>query len=765
MSFRIIEQEGKRREANLDFLREMHQVGASLDRGDLALLRDHGLLTNEDLRRSVQVADSSDGPLDRYVLTKEIYEERCEEAGFTVKWNGREITKADWRCVSPAHFDAGFVSFINSHYLRFCDLSAYEPFWLYKTQADRWLSEPEPDFRGMDSYQLLAWRSEEVRRKQDNLYYAVECDGWYKESSLPGGEGKFRSNMAHIFLMYLIDDGRSGYVGKGRQMASTTLLMLIAAIRINLHRNFHCKLIACDLDTTEEIFEDKLKYGFSRFPAWSKRKVINDTGDLFRVTFTPDAPKGSRKGVASKLSIAAPKVSAINGGAPDIVFVDEAPFLPYFHEMVKEGRPTIFTTGPDGTLQMLRQLWCWGTGGRSAKGGGSFEKEHRGLFAKWEQGDHSEGIVPIFLDWTCRPNMTVEHYLREQKAYRSGSMDSENERSTSDRDTLFRQHYPSSLDDMYSISGNTLIDTHIILSNERKINALPQRLRPVRGHFEPVYDTSVVHPAGSTLPHPVKDAVWVPEGDHAISAPVTMFMPPENTWKDRYYQYSDPVMTDEGFSKHASAIWDARYSTVPCVVNMRTDDPYDSYIQAQLMGLAYRGHGQKYAPHLVENNIGKALVKYLQGHEWMASQSLVINIQLPDYLQGGGQSIGIDTHAGRKQHVVHLGKAMLLAHGRNIYQPDLWRQLRYFTGRTSSNGRSTLWGVDNRKMHQDDVVDAVFGSYVCRLCFPHRIPVKMDAEQEEGKKRAPRWKRVWDPGTNTVRFAQVHGRKRQKVTT
>lgn len=759
--FSHIREGGKRREANLEFLKKMHLRGAHLEKPDLVLLRDHGVLTTEEIRDVLDQADDpsvAEAALDRYILTPELYEARCIAAGFTEKWKDKEIEKEDWKCEKRGVFDSDFVSFINSHFGRFCDLEAYEPMWLYKQQGDRWLAEEDPDFTTMDRYQTVAWRAEEVRRIKTNTYFAVEKYGWYKEASLPDGEGKFKSNMAHIFLMYLIDDGRSGYVGKGRQMASTTLLMLIAAFKVNNYRNFHCKLIACDLKTTEEIFEDKLKYGFSRFPRWHKRKVINDNDGLFRVTYSPDGDKGTRKGLSSKLSIVAPRQDAINGGAPDIIFVDEAVFLQYFNMMVKEGRPTIYTTGPTGRLEITRQLWCWGTGGRSAKGGGSFEIEHRGLFNKWHSGEYADGIIPIFLDWTCRPNVTAELFLNEQKAYRSGQEDGESERSLAERDTLFRQHWPSSLDDMYSVSGNTLVDASIIQENDRKITALPLKMRPVRGHFEPIFDTRIIFPPGSTLPHPPKDAVWVPEGEHALSAPCTMFMPPTPTWKDRNYQYTDPVLTDEGYSNHASAIWDSYYNTVPCIVNMRTDDPYDSYIQAQLMGIAYRNHGQQYTPHLIENNIGKALIKYLQGHEWQAGQSLVTNFQLPDYLQGGGETIGIDTHAGRKQQVVHLGKSMILTHGGNIYQPDFWRQMKYFTGKSSANGKSTLWGVENRKMNKDDVVDAVFGAYTCRLCFPHRMPVEMDSEQELGKKRAPVNKLIWDNRTHTNRWVKVSSR-------
>lgn len=741
---------------NIIFMHKLFMDGAPLSNNNLIALREHGLVPADVVagRLAKEGMDAEDvlSELDRHILTADEYDERCVAAGYYAKWRHTQIFAKHWMPENRARFDDDFHAFINSHVRRFCDLIAYEPFYLYKKQADRWLAEkvevPET------AHHMKLYRKEEVRRCRENAYYAVSRYGWYKEASLQGGEGRFVCNMAHIFLLFLFDCGRSAYIGKGRQMASTTLLMLVAAIRIGMRVNFHCKLIACDLDTTREIFEDKFKYGFGRFPTWMKAVNVNDTEKEYRVTFSSGADKGSRKARTSKLSVVAPKVNAINGGAPDVVLVDEAVFISEFNEMVKEGRPTLFATGADGKLTMLRQLWAWGTGGRSKKGGGSFEKEHRGLFDKWSRKDFSEGIVPVFMDWTCRPNMTEAHFLRERSAYRAGSMDGETDRSLAERDILFRQHYPSSLDDMYSVTGNTLIPSEIIIREEAKIYALPEHMKPVYGYFDPVYDTSRVNPVGSFLKYHVKDAMWVPLGTQDITAPCVMFTNRTPAWRDRNYQYTDPIATDEGYSKHASAIWDAHFRTIACVVNMRTNDPYDSYVQAQLMGLYYRNHGQEYAPHLIENNIGKTLIKYLQGHEWNATRSLVTNIMLPDYLQGGGDIVGINTKASRKRDVVSLGHKMLMAHGSNIYIPSLWQQLKFFTGKTTISGNTT-WQTSDRQLHQDDVVDACFGAYICRMAYQGRMPVEVDESKEEQERKRPRYRRQWDPSTGSVRFMRT----------
>lgn len=719
-AFEEIQEVHRPRTSHVAFLRELYNQGAPLEESDVKLLVENGVITddvaNAELAKPKQQSALA---LDRYVLDHSIYELRCAEQPWYAEWTNKDIDKTDWECLEPALFTDSFVDFIDSHYRRFCDLIAYKEFWLYKEQARRWLLDPLPDLDQMDRYEQREHYKREFSRIKQNSLYGLDRYGWYKESSLPGGEGKYIATMAMSFLAFLVDTGRSAYVGKGRQITSTTTFTMIMVLKMITRRNFYAKLIACDLDTTEEIFEDKFKYAFGRFQDWMKPKVENDSGKLFRVSFNRSENKGSRKAMASKIGIVAPKLSAINGGAPDIVLVDEAPFLDIFHGMVAEGKPTLFVT-VNGKLVLRRQLFAWGTGGRSAKGGGSFEREHRGGFNKWQNRDFSDGIVPIFLDWTCRPNITTQHYLNEKLSYMAGSIDGHNVSSTEERELLFRQHYPSSIDDMYSIGSVTLVPMSFILKQDDKIAKLPLDMKPVYGRFEPVYDITTKNPPESFHPHPIKSAQFIPMGEHAVGAPVTMFMKPRKT-ENVYYEYTDPIVNDEGYSMQASAIIDAEFNTIPCLVNCRFDDPLKAYTQSKLMGMYYANVGEKYCLELIENNIGKMYVNWLKSHEWQALPSLITNWMLPSLLQGGGEQIGIDTRDVRKPTVIDLGKNWLLSHGVNVYQPALWSQLKFFTGKTSNTGK-TRWQVDNRKLHQDDVVDAVFGAVVAQLCFITRAP-------------------------------------------
>lgn len=758
--FKAIREAYEPKPEHLSFLTDFMHRGAPLDSGAVDLLLQKEVITEEiaGQLRDVKVEKAKAvNALDRYVLTIDQYLERCLKAGYYQAWASKDIQQDDWKTESPGMFPPEYVSFIMSHATRFCDLIAYEPFFLYIEQAKRWMEDEDVDTSSMDFHARVAYWSKEQDRCRQNTYYAIEKYGWYKEASLPNGEGKFVCNLAHVFILYLLDDGRSAYIGKPRQIASTTLLMLAAAFKTSLKKNHFVKLIACDLSTTEEIFEDKFKYGYGRLPGGMRAKVINDSDSDFRVTFNSAAGKGAKKVITSKFGIVAPKESAINGGAPPIVFVDEAPFLSIFSGMVAEAWPTMLTTDIHGNLTLKRQLFAWGTGGRSAKGGGDFEREHRALFEAWFNGNYSMGIVPVFLDWTCRPNITEKIYTEQRLRYTSTTTASEQDQH--EKLIMFRQHYPSTLDDMYSVSDVTLVPASYIIKNQDKINTVAHHLRPVRGKFLLNYDLSKESPAGSQLKHPVLSVEFVRGEDHDMSLPVEMFIDRKPTWKYRMYQGTDPIEADEGKSKHASSIWDELFYTIACTVNMRTNDPYDSYIQSIAMGMYYANHGEKYCPELAENNVAKLYVEWKSGHEWLGSSSLTFNKQLPSFLQGGGTLIGFNNKQARKSHLKDIGKEMTMSHGRNIYHPTYWSQLRHFVPTVTKSGNIT-WAVDDYKKQNDDILIASWLAYVNRMAHAHRMPVDMSASATANA--APtrqKYKYVFDRATRTTRLVEVTQRK------
>ena len=746
------------KDSHLEFLKELRNMNIDLGAEDLELLRKHNAISDEQLEveksriEARKVATAAE--LDRYVLTMDAYLSRCEML-FGTKWQGRSIKKTDWACESPSEFTDDFKKFINSHFVRFCDLMAYEPFYLYIKQAYDWLSEPLPELSQLDEYEKMRFWKREDKRIRRNTLYALDRYGYVKESAIGDGseDMKYKANLAHAFILYLFDDGRSVFAGKGRQMAFTTTLAAAAVIRMNYRENTHVKLIACDLETTEEIYEDKVKYAFDRLPWWAKCKVRNRSGKLLRVSTDTTTSKTDFSGYSSKVSIVAPKITAINGGAPHVVLIDEAAFLDIFSEMVEEARPTIWIS-VNGRLQQRRQVWAWSTGGRSESGKGSYEREHRDLFTKWVSGDFSNGVIPVFLDWTCRPGASVEWYLREKQAYMVKDIEGHSDATVEQKLIVFRQHNPSSIDDMYAISRNTLVSPTIIIKNEDKILALPTTKRPTPGRFNIIPDKDKPLPADSFMKYAPLAVQWIP-GNDPFKDPVQLFMPPVKGWRFRTYQGTDPIDHDEGFSKHASTIYDAYYRAPVCQVNMRGRDPYESYLQSIAMGMYYANHGEKFCPELVENNIGKLYIKYKSGHEWNGGSSLVMNKFLPDYLQGG-EDIGFDSKAGRKAQVVLIGAQFTQQHGDNIYFPAYWKQLRTFTPTTSKQGKTT-WAVDDRRKNQDDVLDSTWYSYICRMAHQMWLPMSIQQFEKMERESEPEFMTILD-GRGNPRRVHVNDR-------
>ena len=140
---------------------------------------------------------------------------------------------------------------------------------------------------------------------------------------------------------------------------------------------------------------------------------------------------------------------------------------------------------------------------------------------------------------------------------------------------------------------------------------------------------------------------------------------------------------------------------------------------------------------------------------------MLTNNRVIDLLQGGGEPVGFDNKGARKNVLVTgIGKNMLLSHGMNLYIPDLWSQLRFFTGNMSPSG-NLLWAVDDRKKHQDDLIDAAFIAYACRQSFPHLVPVNVAANTEgNGVKEFVRTKLVYDRETKMNKRVQVFDRPR-----
>ena len=98
-----------------------------------------------------------------------------------------------------------------------------------------------------------------------------------------------------------------------------------------------------------------------------------------------------------------------------------------------------------------------------------------------------------------------------------------------------------------------------------------------------------------------------------------------------------------------------------------------------------------------------------------------------------------------------------MSHGENIYHPKLFEQLKTYTGTPSKDGKQVNFAVDNYKHRRDDVIDATFYAFICRMAFQHFIPTPVDDDGHDGvSRRYVRTKLYFDTKTKKhIRVADV----------
>jgi len=286
-------------------------------------------------------------------------------------YSGGNITKEDWLPDDIIAHKKDFYLWIDSINSGFRNRINYGKFNKYVQQAMDWMSENKTPSDFMEDSDRFEYMVNELRRIGDNtLYFALKY-AYLQEPSLPAGRRKYVAGedyTHHRILFYLLDCGYSFMLGKPRQIGSTSALGIAAICKTITKRNHFLKFITEDKDTGIEIFNDKLMFVFNQIPEWmrtyyhkgeKKSIVLNDREGFFRLG--KKGVKGGDKGINSKIEIVAPKRTAINGGSPQIVFIDEIGSIPILAEMMNEGRPTMFYKDPDtGKLMQRRQILLWG---------------------------------------------------------------------------------------------------------------------------------------------------------------------------------------------------------------------------------------------------------------------------------------------------------------------------------------------------------------------------------------------------------------------
>jgi hypothetical protein len=325
-------------------------------------------------------------------------------------------------------------------------------------------------------------------------------------------------------------------------------------------------------------------------------------------------------------------------------------------------------------------------------------------------------MLPIFFDWTTRPGITKDFYLREKKVYTVEGPDKEAMM------VQFRQTYPSIIEDMFLTSHKLLVGIDWINANKERIKNTSHKYRPQKGYFEPIYDESVAADENSDVPYKIVGATFVPLDDlkdDMKMASVEILLPPRKGWKNRYYQGTDPIMSDNGYSNMSSMVFDARFNCPAAIVDYRDPNHKYTFLQCMLLGIYYQTEGKGAIPELVESNIGTAYMDYKENKGF--GDSLVHRLELPDHMQGGGSMFGIDNRGNRNKFIINKMYEVLLAYGEKIYFEKVFNQLRTFVCTVTAKGNET-WGVsDTRKFH-DDVLFALVFSYICALANAHKEP-------------------------------------------
>jgi len=672
------------------------------------------------------------------IITSEELEERRSTYGHLFEGRDQEITRDEWAPKSTTEHEDDFIAWIDSiNQNGFTNKIKYRKFTLYCQQAYQWLSENKSFTQFEDEDEQYDFFMEELRRCDENALYFLNKYGYYKEGDAEdkSGTAKYVARPVHELFAYLDDCGYSVGIAKGRQIAATTTLMMLDVRDVVFKSNHFMKFITEDVDKAEEIFEDKLKFAFSELPSWMRPNVLNERDNLFKIGYKTE--KGKKEGVGSKILVVAPKRTAIAGGAPQKVKIDEAGNIGILGIMIGNARPTMMWTNPKTKkMEIKRRLWFWGTGGEMEKGGKAFETEFMAIMKQWQERDFSSAIVPIFLDWTCRFGATEADYEREKAvAYAKGN--NEQDPDAKKHITEFHQSWPRSLSDVFRTSAKTLVDDEYIERELKRIrearNFKKGQALYERGYFEPVYDTAQPMPEGSDVPYKIIGVNFIPTDDFDRRASVTIFMHPSKEWVNRYFQGTDPIATYTGSSNFSSSIWDKEFKTLSAVLDWRVPDYPQVFLQATLLGMYYNTSQTKKRVHeLLESNIGSSYTDYLKNKNF--DRELVLNYQLPDILQNNttiNEGVGIDNKGQRNQAIIHRMFEMINFYGGNIYIPVIFEQLKTFTCKVSENGKQ-MWGPVNRKHFMDDTLFSATYAYICaELCFPELVPKNLSSSKSK----------------------------------
>jgi len=658
------------------------------------------------------------------------------------------VQVSDWFPThDPLDYTEDFAKFIDSVNTGWRNMKKYTPFELYKKQAREWIEEDDRIENYIEKEDQEDYIAQEYTRCKQNTLYFADKYGWLKEGNAAGGQVKYKAWEAQRLILFLFDCGYNCMIGKARQIGFTTTLMLAVMKRIAFNPSYYAKYITHSQLKGEEIFRDKLKWGFGKIPAWLLRGIGSDTKTTLSIHKKNSKNKGKTEGAHSRAEVCTPAIDAINGGSPQITLIDEIGLFDIFAQMMGEGRPTLYMyNSTTGKMEMRRQFFAWGTGGEMEKGGAAFESEFKAALEAWHDRKYGYAVIPLFFDAWAREGITAE-ILKSEKdvAYSKTGIDKEKFK------VQFHQHYPITIDDMFLRNAKTLLPIDQCNSHLSKIFSLDLKDQPQYGYFEPVFDLNQPTPELET-PYRIIGAEWIPSdgiGDERTTAVV--FKHPEQEYENRYWQGTDPINSETGHSKMASAIWDSYAETVPAVVFYRVRNFKECYLQCLLLGLYYSPRDG--AKELIEANIGDGYVEWLDTRKH--GRKIQPQSMLPLFMRSGGKWWGINNKTNTAGHIMNKLIEMLQTRVENIYIPWFFKQMKTFVEKdlsASTSHRQSRYQAADLRYDYDDVIFAIVYAYINAECNRQYYPTKVSKDYE-GKKKVRRY--MQDHTTNfNLRLAE-----------
>jgi len=434
------------KEGHLDFLFSLYKDGAPLSESDIAKLKTNGYIQDEKKEKVIKELEipinfhklsvtndtqkEFDSSIDiiiddgtekdvKLIITDTELDARRKKHGYIFEGRKTPITKEEWLPNSTNEHDEEFVEWIDSINLGFNNRKNFRKLNLYTQQAYTWLQENKSYTDFDNEEEAEDYMMNELHRCAENALYFMNKYIFYKDTNVKSGQSKYVANAAHEIMCYLDDCGYSTVEAKPRQMAATTTKMALKLRKVVFLRNYFMKFITEDDKKAQEIFEDKLKYPFSELPYWMKPNVLNERDNFFKLG--QKESKGDRDGVNSTIRVVPPKRTAIAGGSPDEVDIDEAGNIGLLTEMIDNQRPTRLWFNPvTKKIEIKRKINAYGTGGLMDKGGKAFETLMLTLMKQWADRDFGAAIVPIFFSWHARPGVDQEIYDSEKKQAYAG---------------------------------------------------------------------------------------------------------------------------------------------------------------------------------------------------------------------------------------------------------------------------------------------------------------------------------------------------------